>query len=79
MHFEYFECKVAQYHFPKITVGSGRNARSILSSPSIHCIALIILCRQHIVTLFSHVVHVACISHICGMSHKHRQIVTAVI
>ena len=31
--------------------------------------ALIISCTQHIVTLFSHVFYVACISHICNMSH----------
>ena len=30
MQFEYFECKVAHCHFPKITVGSRINAKSIL-------------------------------------------------
>ena len=62
---------MAHCHFPKITAGSGINAKSILKwvLPSIHCITLIISCTQHIVTLFSHVFYVACISHICNMSH----------
>ena len=32
-------------------------------------VSKVISCTQHIVTLFSHVFYVACISHICNMSH----------